>query len=114
MVKLSPRTNLDYAKDDVQCTWELFVKLRDLYKQHGVKKRITHIYSEASIGKAYFEELGVQSFFGYDPRLKVNTRNLNFDLRDAGASMDWRERSADTQANCRVHALRISGRNIPQ
>ena len=58
---------LDYARDDVQCTLELFIKLRDLYKQHGVKKRTTHIFSEASIGKAYYEELGVQSFFWVRP-----------------------------------------------
>lgn len=44
---------LKYARNDVQCTWEVFVKLRELYKKHNLKKRITHIYSEASIGKAY-------------------------------------------------------------
>jgi hypothetical protein len=81
-------TYLDYARTDVQCTWELFVKLRDLYKQHGVKKRITHIYSEASIGKAYYSEFGVQSFFGYDNKTKTNTRNLDFDPALIGASME--------------------------
>jgi hypothetical protein len=79
---------LDYARDDVQCTWELFVKLRDLYKRHGLKKRITHIFSEASVGKGYFEELNIQSFFGYNDKLKLNTRNLDFDLCDVGAAME--------------------------
>ena len=54
---------LDYARSDVTCTCELFVKLRDLYKKHGLTKRITDVYSEASIGKGYFGEVGVQSFF---------------------------------------------------
>jgi hypothetical protein len=66
----------------------LFVKLRDLYKLHGIKKRITRVYSEASIGKGYYEEMNVLSFFGYDSRLKVFTRNLEFDLCDVGASME--------------------------
>jgi hypothetical protein len=79
---------LDYARDDVQCTWELFVKLRDLYKLHGIKKRITKIYSEASIGKGYYEELGVKSFFGFDQRTKRNTRNLEFDPKVRGIAME--------------------------
>jgi hypothetical protein len=73
---------------DVQCTWELWVKLRDLYKLHGIKKRIRRVYSEASIGKRYYEEMNVLSFFGYDNRLKVFTQNLDFDLLDVGASME--------------------------
>jgi hypothetical protein len=35
------------------------VKLRDLYKRHNLKMRITDVYSEASIGKGYYEELAV-------------------------------------------------------
>lgn len=49
---------------------------------------ISNIYSEASIGKAYYEELEIKSFFGYDNRSKVITRNTEFDLRDVGASME--------------------------
>jgi hypothetical protein len=79
---------LDYARDDVQCTWELFVKLRDLYKQHGLTRRITNIYSEASIGKGYFGDIGIQSFFGYDRITKRNTRNLQFDPKILGIVME--------------------------
>jgi hypothetical protein len=79
---------LDYARTDVQCTWELFVKLGDLYKQHGLTKRITDIYSEASIGKGYFGDLGVQSFFGYERKTKRNPRNLQFDPKVLGVAME--------------------------
>jgi len=82
------QTYLDYARDDVQCTWELFIKLRELYEKHNIKKRITHIYSEASIGKAYYEEFMVKSFFAHDNKLKVFTRNTDFDLLDVGAAME--------------------------
>ena len=81
-------TYLGYARNDVQCTWELFVKLRDLYKRHNLKRRITHIYSEASIGKGYYEEVGIQSFFGYNHRLRANIRNLDFNLKDVGIAME--------------------------
>jgi len=79
---------LYYARDDVTATWELFVKLRDLYKLWGIKKRITRIYSEASIGKGVYEELGILSFFGFDQRTKRNTRNLEFDPKVLGISME--------------------------
>ena len=81
-------TYLDYARTDVQCTWELFVKLRDLYKQHGLTKRINDVYSEASIGKGHFGDINIQSFLGYYRKLKRNTRNLQFDPKVLGNAME--------------------------
>lgn len=60
-------TYLDYARNDVQCTVELYIKLRDLYKLWGIKRRITKIYSEASVGKGLYKDFGVKSFFGMTP-----------------------------------------------
>lgn len=79
---------LDYARNDVWCTWDLWVKLRDLYKLWGIKKRITKIYSEASIGKGVYEELNVLPFFGYNQKTKQNTRDLTFDPKVIGIAME--------------------------
>ncbi len=53
---------LDYARQDVAATWALYQAERDLYRRHGVSKPLWSIYSEASLGKAYFEEMGVPRF----------------------------------------------------
>jgi hypothetical protein len=69
-------------------TWELWIKLLALYKLWGIKKRVTKVYSEASIGKGVYEELGILSFFGFDQRTKRNTRNLEFDPKVLGIAME--------------------------
>jgi hypothetical protein len=58
---------LSYARGDVQATWEIYQKLRDLYKQHGVSKPIHKIYSEASLGKAYLADFGIKPFAEKNP-----------------------------------------------
>ena len=46
---------ISYCVNDVEATWAVWVALRDLYKQHDLKKPPWKIYSEASLGKAYLE-----------------------------------------------------------
>ena len=58
---------LDYARQDVAATWALYQAERTLYKRHGVRKHMWSIYSEASLGKAYFETLGVPRFTRQHP-----------------------------------------------
>ncbi len=53
---------LDYARQDVAATWALYRAERALYKRHGVTKPMWFIYSEASLGKAYYVLLGVPPF----------------------------------------------------
>jgi hypothetical protein len=52
---------VEYALRDTQVTWECFVKLRDRYAAHGLAgTEIQNIRSVASMGKAYFREIGIQ------------------------------------------------------
>jgi len=53
---------LDYNSRDVYATWELYKQLRDEYRKHGVQKEIWHIISEASLGKAMYQAVGVPRF----------------------------------------------------
>jgi hypothetical protein len=53
---------LDYLVNDVKATFSLFQKERDLFKLHDVSRAPWSILSEASLGKAYFKELGVVPF----------------------------------------------------
>ncbi len=51
---------LDYAITDTQVTWECYEKLLAIYDTHGLKDTPAHrIYSEASLGKAYLNRMGI-------------------------------------------------------
>ncbi|KAA5805343.1 hypothetical protein F1654_05020 [Alkalicaulis satelles] len=52
-------TYLDYARVDVQVSWECLCALRARYREHGLRKPIHRILSEASIGKAYLTLMGI-------------------------------------------------------
>ena len=56
---LSP-SYLDYARADVQATWECYLKLKAVYDKHGLSRGLPRILSEASLGKAYLSEMGIQ------------------------------------------------------
>ena len=51
---------LDYLVADVLTTQECYEKLRDEYNSYGLSTPIDKIYSEASLGKAYLREFGIQ------------------------------------------------------
>lgn len=51
---------LDYARADVQATWECCVKLKAQYDSHGLDQPLHRILSEASIGKAYLAQMQVK------------------------------------------------------
>jgi hypothetical protein len=51
---------IEYAVRDTLVTWECFAKLRDRYAAHGLAgTEIQNIHSVASMGKAYFREIGI-------------------------------------------------------
>ncbi|MHA6288663.1 hypothetical protein [Maricaulis sp. CAU 1757] len=52
---------LDYARDDVQATWECYAALVKDYETHDLNTPAHRIISEASIGKAYLKEMGIKS-----------------------------------------------------
>jgi hypothetical protein len=58
------RRYLEYAERDVLTTWECYRELTRRYAELGLKNTPVHrIFSEASIGKAYFLEMGVEPWF---------------------------------------------------
>ncbi|RYD84664.1 MAG: hypothetical protein EOP84_04895, partial [Verrucomicrobiaceae bacterium] len=66
-------TFLDYARADVQVTWECFEKLRDLYSSYGLSRPLHRIQSEASIGKASLLEMGIQPLLACQPEFPRET-----------------------------------------
>ena len=70
------REYIGYCRMDVNLTWQVYQGLRSLYLKHGfsalnnkgvLSKPIDKIYSEASIGKGYFEQLGIKPFREKNP-----------------------------------------------
>ena len=52
---------LSYAKQDVQVTWECYCALLAKFSEHNFSETGAHrIFSEASIGKAYFREMNIR------------------------------------------------------
>jgi len=59
---------LDYAVNDTQVTWECYVALQKQYEAHGLTQTPAHrIYSEASLGKAYLREMGIEPWTKLQP-----------------------------------------------
>ncbi|THD70419.1 MAG: hypothetical protein E7813_08310, partial [Bradyrhizobium sp.] len=53
---------LEYGRRDVETTWECYQALRVRYDAMSLDTPITRIFSEASIGKAYFDQAGIQAW----------------------------------------------------
>lgn len=53
------RQLLDYALNDALVTAELYVAELEEYRRHPIAKGPNQIYSEATIGKAYLQEMGL-------------------------------------------------------
>jgi len=52
---------LVYARQDVQVTWECYCKLLEKFVAHNFTNALPNrIFSEASVGKAYFEEMNIR------------------------------------------------------
>jgi hypothetical protein len=58
---------LDYARTDVQVTWECFAELSRRYSELGLETPIDRLLSEASIGKACLQQMGIKPLLGCDP-----------------------------------------------
>jgi hypothetical protein len=58
---------LAYARDDVQVTWECFQALKARYAAHGLPRGPDRMLSEASIGKAYLQQMGIKPLLGCVP-----------------------------------------------
>ena len=62
-------TYLDYARMDVQVSWDCYVALKARYAAHGLNTEDHRILSEASIGKAYLKQMGVEPLLSYQPEI---------------------------------------------
>ncbi len=58
---------LDYARADVQATWECYQSLDARYAEHGLETQDHRILSEASIGKAYLKQMEIQPLLACQP-----------------------------------------------
>lgn len=58
---------LDYARADVQVTWECFEALVAKYRTYGLSMGHWQISSEASLGKSILASLGVQPWLASNP-----------------------------------------------
>jgi hypothetical protein len=59
---------LDYARSDVQATWECFEVLTAKYRSYGLGRGHWEVLSEASIGKATLSAMGVRSWLAQNPQ----------------------------------------------
>ncbi len=59
---------LDYAVTDTDVTWDCYKALRAAYEAHGLTETPPHrIYSEASLGKAYLRQMGIERWTKLQP-----------------------------------------------
>jgi len=58
---------LDYARADVQASWECYEALLCRYAEHGLDAPAHRILSEASVGKSYLKQMGIKALLGYQP-----------------------------------------------
>lgn len=58
---------LDYARTDVEATWQCYRDLLARYDAHGLSQPVHRILSEASIGKAYLDKLGIKPLLETQP-----------------------------------------------
>src|SRR5205085_187210 len=58
---------LDYLMRDVRVTRYCFLRLRDLYRSYRLSKSLTKLFSEASLGKALLEEMGIRGWRAVQP-----------------------------------------------
>lgn len=58
---------LDYARADVQASWECYEALQGRFAEHGLDASAHRMLSEASVGKGYLKQMGIKSLLGYQP-----------------------------------------------
>jgi DNA polymerase type B, organellar and viral len=81
-----------YAVQDVQATWECYQALRDRYALHKLEEtQMGKILSEASLGKAYFKQIGIQPFFKLQPGFPAHLTGKILSAYFGGrAEVHWR------------------------
>lgn len=75
---------LDYLIGDVHASLDLFEHQVSEYRKHNLSAPLPTLYSEASVGKAYFSELGIRG----------NYRQREYRDVGTGTRIEWRDVSA--------------------
>lgn len=60
---------IEYNIEDTLATAELFSHLNEEYKRFGIKLPLPDVFSSASMGKAFLEELGIMPYMKMDPNV---------------------------------------------
>ena len=63
---------IEYNRNDTQATYSLFLKMKEEYEKYKLDLPVTKVYSPASIGKAYFDKMGIKSFQEKNPDFPKN------------------------------------------
>ena len=58
---------LDYCFDDVEVTFEIWTRLRERYRALGISKPVWNVFSPASLGKGFYDDMGVPHFMEAHP-----------------------------------------------
>ena len=64
--KMTPKY-LDYARTDVQVTWECYQALMGRFAQHDLLRGPDRLLSEASVGKGYLQKMRIKPLLECDP-----------------------------------------------
>ena len=82
---------VSYARTDAQATWECFIALRSQYNTHALHRPLHRILSEASIGKAYLEQMGIAPLLQRQPDFPRNLLGKIMSAYYGGrAEVHWR------------------------
>jgi hypothetical protein len=93
---------VEYGYNDVERTWFIYTKLRDVYQQHDRSTPIWSMYSVASLGKAYYKDFGIEPFL--DKNVKGSLAHKLRTLKLCGVAM---EAMVGARAECGVrHQIR--------
>ena len=96
------REYVEYGYNDVERTWFIYTRLRELYQQHDRSTPIWSMYSVASVGKAYYKDFGIEPFL--DKNVKGSLAHKLRTLNLCGVSM---EAMVGARAECGVrHQIR--------
>jgi hypothetical protein len=60
---------IEYARRDTLTTWKCYAELKRRYEQLGLSTPVHRIYSEASLGKAYLDEMRVRPWREVQPSI---------------------------------------------
>ena len=92
---------LSYARTDVQVTWECYCKLLDKYSEHKLGLTAPHrIFSEASIGKAYFKEMNIRGWRELQPEFPDHLTGIIMSTYFGGRSEVHHRRIVSQIAYC--------------